>query len=100
MTALALLIIFLLGWLVGYMVSAQRPREVERFQIATAPRDGTLIKLWFGRDCEPSVGWYDPAMGEEHYRWKFMDSQTPVIETRFINTAIDAPGGPSHWAPL
>lgn len=66
----------------------------ERLPIATAPRDGTNIRLFFGQDGV-SQGKY--VAGLPH-PWQFIDTNDGI--TWLINHAVDAPGGPSHWAPM
>jgi hypothetical protein len=72
--------------------------------IRTAPRDGTMIVLHFGQDVT-TVGWWSPmAYGlVMSHPWRFLDQQTdsPGGELdRFVNRAVNGPGGPSRWSPL
>lgn len=78
----------------GFLIGLPRRNEVGRLPIATAPRDGTLIKLWFDEDSSPTAGWYS-----EGYvcPWRIIDK---FSHGHGLNAAIDGVGGPSHWAPL
>lgn len=65
-------------------------------RIATAPRDGTMIMLAWGRDAV-SCGAYS-RNDDDLYPWKFLDSQGDGLP--IFNGAIDGPYGPTHWAPM
>jgi hypothetical protein len=64
--------------------------------IATAPRDGSTILLRFGIDGT-SQGRYVYSHDRPQHPWEFIDDQGSAW---IVNHAVDAPGGPSHWAPF
>lgn len=59
--------------------------------IESAPRDGRNILIRFGQDGV-SQAKYVPGVP---HPWKFIDTNDGV--TWLINSAVDGPGGPSHW---
>jgi hypothetical protein len=69
----------------------------ERRPIATAPRDGSTIILFFGEDTV-AQGRYLPVPHEPRHPWQFIDSQGE--ENWFANRSVDDDLGPSHWMPM
>ena len=66
---------------------------IRKQPIKSAPRDGTTILVWFGKDGV-SQARYVP---HETHPWEFIDKQG---DSWIINYAIDGLGGPSHWAAI
>jgi hypothetical protein len=73
------------------------PASDARRPIATAPRDGSTIILFFGEDTV-AQGRYLPVQHEPRHPWQFIDSQGEG--NWFANRSTDNDLGPSHWMPM
>lgn len=63
--------------------------------IASAPRDGSNVLIRFGQD---GVSQSKYIAGEPH-PWVFVDRHSDNVSW-ILNSAVDGPGGPSHWQPM
>ena len=77
-------------------IADRRPRP-----IASAPRDGTHVRLFFGSDGV-AEGWWENDDTDPR-PWKFVDRGcpgSPFKNGETINGARDVRGGPTAWLPL
>lgn len=67
--------------------------------IATAPRDGTTIKLWWGRSGIDGVSQGRYRAENPDFPWEFVDGPEQDGDW-IINRAVDTEYGPTHWSPF
>jgi hypothetical protein len=76
------------------IVEITRLRErTEWRDIATAPKDGTIIHIADARDVH--AAFWD-ADRDAKFPWRFMDND----EESAMNAWMDGKHGPTHWLPL
>lgn len=81
--------------LMGYELKqqlSQRKAYGPWLSIESAPRDGSTILIRFGQD----------GVSQAKYNagcWLFIDRGSDNVSW-LLNSAIDGPGGPSHWQPI
>lgn len=68
---------------------------MHRQPIASAPRDGRNIIVFFGQDGVSQAKY----IAGLPYPWQFIDADNNGVSW-LINHAVDGPGGPSHWMPM